>query len=112
MSANLSPLSNLGRSELLPSDVRRGGRAISRGRLATQVRVARVDDDVDEAIARADGYTTATGAASADVLRVARLHKELETLAPEVSGRLALLADDHALTMVDILGGLRRDLRR
>lgn len=109
MSSNLSPY---GRSELLPSDVRRGSRAISRHQVATQVRIARVDDDVDQAIAKADGYTAATGAASADVLRVGKLHKELEALAPEVSGRLALLADDHALAMVDILGDLRRDLRR
>lgn len=97
---------------LLPSDARRSGRAISRMQAGSSVRLSRVDVEVEETIAKEDGYTDAAGSASADVIRLAQLHKQLELTAPEASGRLALIADVHALTMVDLLGDLRRNMRR
>lgn len=101
-----------GGSDLLPSDARRVGRATSRHHAAARVRVAGVDTDTDVAIGKADAYTQATGNAAGNVVRVAQAMRHLELLAPEASGRLALLADDHALAMAEILGDLRRDLRR
>lgn len=109
MSSALSPYGGGG---LLPSDARRAVRAISRYQTDGQVRLARVDTDTDVAIGTAEAYTHATGSAMGNVVRVAQAQRQLEQLAPEASGRLALLADDHALAMADILAGLRRDLRR
>jgi len=54
----------------------------------------------------------ATGAAMQAVVRVAQAQKHLEQLAPEASGRLAFLADDHMLAMAEVLADLRRELRR
>lgn len=96
----------------LPRDARAAGRAISRYQTAGQVRVARLDTDADIAAAKGDIYTAATGTAMGNVIRVAQGQRALEQLAPEAAGRLALLADDHALTMAEILADLRRDLRR
>jgi len=95
-----------------PRDARRAGRAISRYQVNGQVKVARLDTEADVTAAKGDIYTAATGNAMASVVRVAQGQRALEQLAPEASGRLALLADDHALTMAEILGDLRRELRR
>jgi hypothetical protein len=100
------------RGELLPSDARRAGRAVSRYQAHGQVSIAKADTDTDVTIAKGDGYTAATGSAMGNVVRVAQAQRQLEQLAPEASGRLAMLADDHALSMADFLGELRRDLRR
>ncbi len=107
-----SHLSPYGASDLLPSDARRTGRAVSKYQAGGQVRLSGVDTDTDVAIGKADAYTAATGNAMGDIVRVAQGQRHLEQLAPEASGRLAMIADDHALTMADILGDLRRDLRR
>lgn len=98
--------------DLLGTDVRRAARAVSRYQACGQVRVAKVDTDTDVAIAKGHAYTQATGNAASNVIRVAQAVKTLEQLAPEASGRLAMLADDHALAMAEILADLRRDLRR
>lgn len=108
----MSELARFQSSDLLPSDVRRTGRAISRLQSRSQVRLSSIEAQVEESITKADGYTAASGSASADVVRLAQLQKQLELVAPEASGRLALIAEDHAFAMVDILGDLRRDLRR
>lgn len=101
-----------GSGELLGTDVRRAARAVSRYQAAGQVRVAKCDTDTDVAIAKGQAYTQATGSAASNVIRVAQAVKTLEQLAPEASGRLAMLADDHALAMAEFLADLRRDLRR
>jgi hypothetical protein len=94
-------------------DARRAGRAMSRYQSAGQVRVAQVDVDTDVAIAKVDAITTATGSAMGSVVRVAQVQRHLEqVVAPEAAGRLAFLADDHVLSMADIMTDLRRDLRR
>lgn len=101
-----------GTTSALPRDARRTGRAVSRYQAHGQVRIAQTDVDTDVAIAKGDSYTAATGAAMGNVIRVAQAQRQLEQLAPEASGRLAMLADEHALTMADNLAELRRSLRR
>jgi hypothetical protein len=107
----------------LVRDARRSGRAISRYQAFGQVRIAKVDIETDVALAKVDietdvalakedAVTTATGAAMGSVVRVAQLQRQLEQIAPEAAGRLAFLADDHMLSMGDIMQDLRRELRR
>lgn len=106
-------------SELIPytggtalsRDSRRAARAISRSRSVTQVRLSRIDDEADVAIQKVEALTSATGASMSAVTRVAQAQKHLETLAPEVSGRLSYLADSHLMAVADSLQDLRRSLR-
>jgi hypothetical protein len=93
-------------------EVRRTGRAISRYQAGGQVRVAAVDTDTDVALAKVDASTATTGHAMTAVVRVAQLQKSLELLAPDAAGRLAFLADDHMLSMSEVVADLRRELRR
>jgi hypothetical protein len=109
MSTDLSPYTLGG---LLPSDTRRAGRALSRHHSANQLRIAKIDSDADVAIGKADADTAVTGSAMGKVVQVAQGQRALEQLAPEASGRLALLADTHALAMADYLADFRRDMRR
>jgi len=109
MSSDLTPYAT---GVLLPADARRAGRAVSRHQSVSHVRVAAADADADAAMGKAAALTSAVGSAMGDVVRVAQAQRTLEQLAPEASGRLAMLADDHALAMTDILAELRRDLRR
>lgn len=97
---------------LLPSDGRRAARAISRYGAQSRVRVAGTDYETDVALSKVDGLTAVTGHAMGGVVRVAQGQKHLELLAPEASGRLAMLADDHALGCMDITSDHRRALRR
>jgi hypothetical protein len=96
----------------LTRDARRSGRAISRYQTGGQVRVVQVDTETDVALAKVDASTMATASAMAAVTKIAQAQKQLELMAPEVSGRLAYLADDHVLGLGDFLQDLRRDLRR
>lgn len=96
----------------LSRDSRRAARAISWSRAASQVRMAQVDDEADVADEKMEALTSTTGKAMGAVTRVAQAQKHLEALAPEVSGRLAYLADCHLLAMGDSLQDLRRQLYR
>ena len=87
-------------------------RAISRSRAVAEVRIAEVDASTDVTLAKIDNLTMANGAAMQQVVRVARVQRELEQLAPEASGRLNFLADDHLLGCAELLSDLRRELRR
>lgn len=109
MSGELAPLGSGG---VLSRDGRRVGRAIGRGRLHGELRIAAADVDTDIAIAKVEDLTMATGTAMQAVVRVAQAQKQLEQLAPDASGRLAFIADAHALAMNDALADLRRELRR
>lgn len=101
-----------GGQPILPSDGRRAGRAISRYEAQGRVRVAGTDCETDVSLAKVDSLTAVTGSAMGTVVRVAQAQKHLELLAPEASGRLAMLADDHALGLMDIAADHRRALRR
>jgi hypothetical protein len=106
-------------SELLPysgdtalsRDARRAGRSISRSRSVTQVRLSGVDDEADVTIQKVEALTSTAGLSMSAVTRVAQAQKHLETLAPEVSGRLNFLADSHLMAVADSLQDLRRSLR-
>jgi hypothetical protein len=96
----------------LGRDARRASRAVSRGRLGTQIRTSAVDNTTDVVLAKVENLTMATGSAMQQVTRVAQAQRQLEQLAPEAAGRLAFLADDHMLGCAELLSDLRRDLRR
>lgn len=96
----------------LARESRRTSREISRGRLGTQIRIAAADNSTDVAVAKIEDLTMATGNAMQQVTRVAQAQRQLEQIAPEASGRLAFLADDHMLGCSELLGDLRRELRR
>jgi hypothetical protein len=108
--SNIEPY-NFGNG-LLPQHSRRAARSISRYQVGGGVRVAAVDTDTDVALAKVDASTATTGHAMTAVVRVAQLQKSLELLAPEAAGRLAFLADDHMLSMSEVVADLRRELRR
>jgi len=91
---------------------RQASRAISRGRARTQVRVAATDDATDVTLAKVENLTMATGSAMQQVVRVAKAQRELEQLAPEAAARINYLVDDHMLGCAELLGDLRRELRR
>ena len=107
-------------SELIPftegggpqRDNRRAGKAISRSRSASQVRMARVADESDVASDKVDQVTYATAGAMFAVARVNGVFKQLEQQAPELAGRLSRLADFHELAVAQSVEDLRRDLRR
>ena len=96
----------------LSRDARRAGRAITRGRARTQVRVSETDDVTDVAITKVENLTMATGSAMTSVVRIAKAQQELEVLSPQASARLNFLADSHMLGCSELLDDLRRDMRR
>jgi hypothetical protein len=93
-------------------DSRRASREIARGRIGSQIATARTDNATDVAMAKIDNLSLATGNAMQQVTRVAQAQRQLELMVPEAAGRLAFLADDHALGCAEVLGDLRRDMRR
>ncbi len=101
-----------GSNALVTREARQAFRAISRAKTHAEVRIAEVDASTDVTLAKVDNLTMATGTAMQQVVRVARVQRELEQLAPEASGRLNFLADDHLLGCADLMADLRRELRR
>ena len=109
MSTEIMPF---GASGLANREARQSIRAIARTRARTDMRVAEVDASTDVTLAKIDNLTMATGTAMQQVVRVARVQRELEQLAPEASGRINFLADDHLLGCAELMADLRRELRR
>jgi hypothetical protein len=97
---------------MLVRDARQAGRSVSRYQAHSQANVAGIDSTTDVAVAKVDSVTAVTGQAMGAVLRVAQARKQLELLSPEVSGHLAMLADGHALTMLELTDDHRRSVRR
>lgn len=108
--SDIQPYNSL--QQLLLRDARRAGRIISRYQADGQASVALSDVLTDLTMAKSDSVTAVTGQAMANVVRVAKVQEQLELLAPAASGRLALLADDHALGMVELTADHRRKIRR
>lgn len=108
--SNVQPYNPL--QQPLMGDARRAGRTISRYQAQGQTSVALTDVLTDAAIAKSDSLTAVTGQAMANVVRVAQAQQSLELMAPAVSGRLAMLADDHALGMLEVAAHHRRNVRR
>jgi hypothetical protein len=97
---------------LLLRDVRRATRDVSRYQATGQVRLTSIDVETDIVLAKVDSLTAVTGQGMSAVTRVAQVQRQLEPHALEASGRMALLADDHALGVLEVLGDHRRALRR
>ncbi len=108
----MSELQSYRGDDYFPRDARRASRAISRHQAGAQVRTSQIDADTDVAIAKMDAGTAATGVASAAVLKVARLHEQLELMAPSASTRLNYLGESHMMFMGESVTDLHRDLRR
>lgn len=96
----------------VPTGGGRHVRAIGRQRLGAQLRASQVDLVTDVAIVKSENLTAATGQAMSDIVRIAQVQRQLEQLVPEASGRLAMLADRHALALGELVDELRRDLHR
>lgn len=110
MDTDLVPMT--GGGSLISREARNTVRAINRLKSRVMVRIAEVDASTDVTLAKVDNLTMATGSAMQQVVRVARVQRELEQLAPEASGRLNFLADDHLLGCAELMADLRRELRR
>jgi hypothetical protein len=95
----------------LSRDSRRAARAISRNRSTTQVRLARVNDETDVALEKVQVQAEATQFAMGAVTRIAMAQRHYEAMAPEASGRLSFLADEHLLGVGDTLQDHRRSMR-
>jgi Tfp pilus assembly ATPase PilU len=93
-------------------EARRAARAISRHAAQNQVRISAADDEVDLAIAKAEGYTQYTGRAMHRALEVALVQRWIEQQVPEKAGDLALLAAMHTAGLAEFQDDLRRTLRR
>lgn len=108
--SNLIPYASSG--ALSPRDARRLARVRSDRSVSRELRGQDVDVETDVAIDKVQNLTMATGAAMTAIVNVATAQQALEQLAPAASGRLALLADSHALEMAETLADLRLRLRR
>ena len=102
----------IGGGGLMRREARSTLRAVGQSKSFTQVRVARADDSTDLAVAKLENLSLATGSAMHQVARVARIQREMEQLAPEVSMRLNFLVEDHLLGCSELLADFRRELRR
>ena len=107
--SNIIPYDNGG---MAIREARHVFRAISRTKARAEIRVAEVDATTDVTLAKVENLTMAAGAAMQQVVRIARVQRELEQLAPEASARLNFLADDHLLGCSELMADLRRELRR
>ncbi len=97
---------------LSPGDGKRVARTVSRGYAIATVRCNDVQDETDVMLDKLDALTTVAGHAMGGVVRVAQAQQHMEALAPAASGRLALLADNHAVVMAEMQADHSRVLRR
>lgn len=97
---------------LLPRDARRAGRSLSQSSVTGMVRRHDVDVETDVTLTKSDSVTAVTVAMMADVARVAQVQQQLELMAPQASARLNMMADNHALDLMEQAAEHRRALRR
>lgn len=97
---------------MLPRDARRSGRALSQSSGRGMVRRGGVDNETDVTLSKTDSITAVTGAMMADVTRVAQAQAQFELLVPQASARLNMIADGHALDLMEQGAEHRRSLRR
>jgi hypothetical protein len=74
--------------------------------------LATVDKETDVTIAKEDSTTSVLAHGMTAVTRVAQMQAQLELMAPGASGRLAMLADFHAMNVAEIAADHQRALRR
>ena len=97
---------------LLPRDARRGSRAISRMSGHGLVRRSSVDAETDVTFAKTDSITAVAGTMLNDIARVAQAQAQYELLVPQASARLNMVAESHALDLMEQAADHRRNLRR
>jgi hypothetical protein len=97
---------------LLPRDARRGSRSISRISSQSLVRRSSVDAETDVTFAKTDSITAIAGTMLNDIARVAQAQAQYELLVPQASARLNMVADSHALDLMEHAAEHRRALRR
>lgn len=107
--SDLQPLQSMG---LLVRDARRSSRVISRASSTGVVRRAVVDVETDVTIAKVDSTTAIVGVMMNDIARVAQAQAQFELLVPQASARLNMVADNHALDLMEQAADHRRSLRR
>jgi hypothetical protein len=96
----------------LERDSRRAGREISRMEAQTQTRLARIDNETDTTIAKGHSLSRVVAFAMGDVGQVAEVRKQVEMVAPEASGDLAMLAHVLGGGLAEIAADHRHHLRR
>ena len=74
-------------------------RALANVQAGTAVQIARIDAAVQRQEAVADGITAVTDRALQHVAMVSQAEQQLSQTVPHASGRLAAIADAHALAM-------------
>ena len=109
MSYEVSPYRG---SELLPRDDRHIGRAVSRQRADALVRTTGIAAETDVVLTKINEFTMAVGQGMVSVARVGQVQRQCELQAPELSGRLNYLAENHLLGVDTMLTDYRHDLRR
>lgn len=110
MSSNLQPYA--GGQPLATRDARQLARASSRNQARRVVRGDNVEQETDVAMDKLQNLTLATGSGMTAVANLATAQQTLEQMVPGASGRLALIADRHALDVAETLSDLRARLRR
>jgi hypothetical protein len=91
---------------------RQTARAVSRYQSAGQLRVAQVDVETDVTLAKSASQTYVSMAMLGALCRVAQCQRSLELLTPEAAPRMALIADDHAIGLMELNADHRRRLQR
>lgn len=88
------------------------GRELTTLHARAAVDVARIDAAVQRREVAADGVTTIAGRAMQHVALVSQAEQNLAQAVPHASGRLATIADTHALAMGSIVIDTARALER
>lgn len=91
---------------------RQAGRELGRINAGTSLSVARIDAAAQRREAVADGVTAVTARALQAVAAVSQAEQQLALTVPHASGRLAAIADAHALAMTAIVMDAGRSLGR
>jgi hypothetical protein len=96
---------------LTPRDAVRGSRAISRVHFGGELRQTVIDVECQVSGAKLDAVGAMTGQAMRDIGQVAQLEVAVARAVPLAIGRVALLAEQHALLAADEVSRLHSRLR-
>lgn len=97
---------------LSPRTSRGAARALGKIQGSSAIDIARIDAAAQRHEAVVDGVTTVTVRAMQHVSVVAQGEQQMALMTPAASGRLAAVADTHALAMTGIVMDTERALRR
>ncbi len=101
------------RTEMVPSRLARAlAHQLGVVQASSMVDLARIDAAVQRHAAAADGVTAVAGRAMQEVALVSQSEQSLALTVPHASGRLAAIADAHALLLTGIVVNTARALER